>query len=58
MPVQLMHFQCPKCQPRLVIGATPGICGATIQGLTRGQPVKKCPACKAQVTGHKRSHRR
>uniref|UniRef100_A0AAU1I338 DUF5679 domain-containing protein n=1 Tax=Streptomyces sp. NBC_00180 TaxID=2903632 RepID=A0AAU1I338_9ACTN len=58
MTVQLMHFQCPKCQPRLVVGTTPAICGATVQGLTRGQPVSKCPACKEQLGDHKRSHRR
>lgn len=56
MADQLMHFQCPKCQPRLIVGTTPAICGATIQGLTRGQPVSKCPACKRRLGDHKRSH--
>lgn len=58
MAVQLIHFQCPKCHPRLVVGTTPGICGATIQGLTRGQPSNKCPSCKNQLGDHKRGHRR
>ncbi|MEU9224843.1 hypothetical protein AB0D40_10805 [Streptomyces massasporeus] len=52
------HFHCPDCGP-LVFGVTRAICGHVIPAPVVGDgPERKCPACKAALRGHQRSHRR
>ncbi|WP_191971486.1 hypothetical protein [Streptomyces luteolifulvus] len=58
MAVQDVHFHCPKCHPELVVGATPAICGRTIQHLVLGAGrERKCASCKQKRRDHEQSHR-
>ena len=48
LPLAVMHFHCPDCDPVLVRGTTRAICGHVIQPAIVGDgPQRKCPAVQA-----------